>query len=143
REALLRALLYIRMPDGLVDERGFNFLRHTRQDAGRGLTLAAFKKLVREQFFMLLLDERRAVEAIPDMVARDPDLASRNAVNVRRMIDMVGLRTSLAKARLAEIEELMKGKGLSVERGTSDREKRQTDTIRPVRPHAAARSKHN
>jgi len=143
REALLRALLYIRMPDGLVDERGFNFLRHMRQDAGKGLTLAAFKKLVREQFFMLLLDERRAVEAIPDMVARDPDLASRIAVNLRRMIDMVGLRTSLAKARLAEIEELMKGKRQSVETGTSDREKRQTDTIRPVRPHAAARAKHN
>ena len=65
REAVLRALLYIRMPEGVVDERGFNLLRRMREEAGKGLTLAAFKKLVREQFFMLLLDERRAVEAIP------------------------------------------------------------------------------
>ena len=77
REAVLRALLYIRMPDGVVDERGFNFLRRMREEAGQGLTLAAFKKLVREQFFMLLLDERRAVEAIPAMLAKDPELASR------------------------------------------------------------------
>ena len=61
----MRALLYIRMPEGVVDERGFNLLRRMREETGKGLTLAAFKKLVREQFFMLLLDERRAVEAIP------------------------------------------------------------------------------
>ena len=65
REAAIRALLYIRMPEGAVDERGFNLLRRMREEAGRGLTLGEFKRLVREQFFMLLLDERRAVEAIP------------------------------------------------------------------------------
>ena len=69
----MRALLYIRMPEGVVDERGFNLLRRMREEAGRGLTLGEFKQLLREQFFMLLLDERRAVEAIPDMLARDPD----------------------------------------------------------------------
>jgi hypothetical protein len=75
REAVLRALLYIRMPEGLVDERGFNFLRRMREEAAEGLTLSAFKKLLREQFSMLLLDERRAVEAIPAMLGKDPDLA--------------------------------------------------------------------
>ena len=34
REAVLRALLYIRMPEGLVDERGFNLLRRMREEAG-------------------------------------------------------------------------------------------------------------
>src|SRR6516165_5871516 len=43
REALVRALLYIRMPDGAVDERGFNLLRRLREEAGSGLTLSAFK----------------------------------------------------------------------------------------------------
>ena len=65
REAVLRALLYVRMPERLVDERSFNLLRRMREEAGRGLTLAAFKRLVREQFLMLLLDERSAVAAIP------------------------------------------------------------------------------
>ncbi len=53
REAALRALLYIRMPEGAIDERGFNLLRRMREEAGKGLTLVEFKRLVREQFFML------------------------------------------------------------------------------------------
>jgi pimeloyl-ACP methyl ester carboxylesterase len=104
REAVLRALLYVRMPDELVDERGFNLLRRMREETSKGLTLVAFKKLVREQFLMVLLDERRAVEAIPAMLARDPELASRLIDNARRVIDEVGLRSKLAKNRLAEIE---------------------------------------
>jgi hypothetical protein len=71
-----------------------------------GLTLAEFKKLVREQFFMLLLDQRRAVNAIPAMVARDPKSASRMAGILHRVIDAVGLRTELERARLAEVERL-------------------------------------
>ena len=46
REAMIRALLYVRMPDGAVDERGFNLLRRMREETGRGLTLSAFKKVV-------------------------------------------------------------------------------------------------
>ena len=78
REAALRALLYVRQPEGSVDELGFNLLRRMRDEAG-GLTFAEFKELVREQFFMLLLDERRAVNAIPAMLAKDPKSASRMA----------------------------------------------------------------
>jgi pimeloyl-ACP methyl ester carboxylesterase len=103
REAALRALLYVRQPEGAVDERGFNLLRRMRDEAG-GLTLAEFKELVREQFFMLLLDQRRAVNAIPAMLARDPKSASRMAGMLHRVIDAVGLRTELERARLAEVE---------------------------------------
>ena len=44
REAALRALLYIRMPEGVVDERGFNLLRRMREEAGAGLTLARLQE---------------------------------------------------------------------------------------------------
>ena len=87
-----------------VDERGFNLLRRMREEAGEGLHSAAFKKLVREQFLMLLLDERRAVDAIPAMLVRDPDLASHMTSNLHRIIGVVGLRTSQAKARLEEAQ---------------------------------------
>ena len=106
REAAIRALRYVRMPDGVVDERGFNLLRRMRDEAGGGSSLGAFKKLVREQFLMLLLDERRAVEAIPGMLARDPKSASRMAGILHRVIDAVGLRSELGRARLAEVERL-------------------------------------
>jgi pimeloyl-ACP methyl ester carboxylesterase len=112
REAAVRALLYVRMPEGVVDERGFNLLRRMRDEAGGGLSIDAFKKLVREQFFMLLLDEKRAVDAIPAMLARDPKSASRMAGILRRVIDAVGLRSELGRARLAEIERLFESERL-------------------------------
>jgi pimeloyl-ACP methyl ester carboxylesterase len=142
-EALLRALIYVRMPDGVVDERGFNFLRCLREEAGKGLSLTEFKELFRQQFFMLLLDERRAVQAIPDMLARDTDTASRMADNLHRMIDIVGLRTNPAKARLAEIDDLIK---VGKQRGhprLSDGETRAQATVRPGPEHASTPSKHH
>jgi hypothetical protein len=106
REAAIRALLYARMPEGVVDERGFNLLRRMREEAGGGASLDAFKKLVREQFFMLLLDEGRAVNAIPAMLAKDPKSASRMAGILHRVIDAVGLHTELGHMRLAEVDRL-------------------------------------
>ena len=58
REAAIRALLYIRLPEGVADERGFRLLERMREEAGGDLPLAAFKTMVRDQFFTLLLDER-------------------------------------------------------------------------------------
>jgi pimeloyl-ACP methyl ester carboxylesterase len=143
REALIRALLYIRMPDGVADERGFNLLRRMRDEAGRGLTLHAFKKLVRDQFFMLLLEERRAVEAIADMLATDPDLASRMAGNLQRLIDAVGIRSKTAKARLAEIEAIFEGSGQREASRISGREEAHPGTVRAARSHAAKSPKHH
>jgi pimeloyl-ACP methyl ester carboxylesterase len=131
REAVLRALLYIRMPAGVVDERGFNLLRRMREEAGEGLTLAEFKQVLRDQFFTLLLDERRAVEAIPAMLAKEPDNASHQINNLRRMIDVVELRGNVEKARWAEIEKL-------IEDGRR-RDKLHLDPGRSVRAHAARR----
>lgn len=105
-EATLRALLYVRMPEGAVDERGFNFLRRAREDAGEGLPLSEFKQLLREQFFMLLLDERGAIAAIPSMLAKDHELAARMSDRLGKMIEVVGLTSTLSHRRLAEIEEL-------------------------------------
>ena len=110
REAAVRALLYIRMPDGIADERGFQLLQNIREEAGAGLTLAEFKKVVRDQFFSLLLDQRRAVAAIPAMLAKEPDLTPRWAAEFRRLLDVVGTESEVGKARLAEIEALIKEK---------------------------------
>jgi len=65
-----------------------------------------FKKLVREQFLMLLIDERRAVEAIPELLDRDPDLASRYARNLQHIIEVVGIGGSVSKTRLSEMRHV-------------------------------------
>jgi hypothetical protein len=113
-----------------------------REEAGQGLTLSEFKKLVREQFFMLLLDESRAVEAIPAMLDRDPDLAFRAGSNLQRTIDLVGLRSQASKDRLAEIKHLLEdARGRELLRNTA-RAKSNLEPIQAVRAHATKSSKH-
>jgi pimeloyl-ACP methyl ester carboxylesterase len=141
REAAIRALLYVRMPDGVVDERGFNLLRQIRDEAGRGLTLSAFKKVVREQFLMLVLDERRAVEAIPAMLKKDPKLASRMADKLHRVIEAVGLQTKLANARLAEVETLFETREADASR-PREHEEAHLAGVRPVQRQPARSPKH-
>ena len=72
REAGLRGLLYVGSARGMVDERSLEALRSMRrQDADARMTLAVFKMLVREQFFMLLLDREAALAAIPKLLPDD------------------------------------------------------------------------
>jgi pimeloyl-ACP methyl ester carboxylesterase len=143
QEAALRALIYVRMPERSIDERSFNLLRRMREEAGRGLTLAEFKSMLRDQFFMLLLDERRALDAIPAMLAKDPDLADRMKVALRRVVQVVGDGSDQSKARMEEIEKMF----AKVEREQADREPEarsfessDTDRVRPVRPSQVVRS---
>src|SRR6187399_129271 len=72
REAAIRGLLYVGSARGMVDERSLEALRNVRRsDSGARLTLAEFKMLVREQFFMLLLDQEAALAAIPKLLPDD------------------------------------------------------------------------
>ena len=73
REAVVRSLLYIGMARGAVDERGFEIVRRIRRSHSElpKLSLSGFKALVREQFFMLLIDQQAALAAIPAMLPAD------------------------------------------------------------------------
>lgn len=69
REAGIRALLYVGSARGMVDERSLEALRRLRQaNESARMTLTEFKMLVREQFFMLLLDGDAALAAIPKLL---------------------------------------------------------------------------
>jgi hypothetical protein len=74
RECVIRGLLYVGMARGMVDERSVEALRGARaSDAGPRLTLAQFKTMVREQFFMLLLEPEASLAAIPDLLPPNED----------------------------------------------------------------------
>jgi hypothetical protein len=66
-EAVLRALIYIRLPDGAIDERGFRMLKIVRdaRAASDRMSLARFKAVAREQMQLVLLDAERAVTPYP------------------------------------------------------------------------------
>jgi hypothetical protein len=97
------------MPEGSIDERSFTLLRRLREEAGKDMPLRAFKQLLREQFFMLLIDQPAALDAIPAMLEKDPDLAQEMERKLHRVIDTIGLQTDAAKSRLGEIDGLFKG----------------------------------
>ena len=106
REAAVRALIYVRLPENAIDERSFNLLRQMRGHLADRLTLQQCKDLIREQHFMLVLDERDAVAAIPEMLAREPALAAELNVTFRQIIDVVGLTNEVSRKRYAEIERI-------------------------------------
>lgn len=66
-EALTRAVLYVTAAERSIDERCALALNVARRKLMH-LTLAGFKSLVRDQFFVLQLEHERAVEVIASMV---------------------------------------------------------------------------
>ena len=72
-EAVLRALIYVRRPEGGFDERGFRMLkiiRETRKSNER-LSLPQFREMLNEQLQLVLLDEERAIAALPKLLQTD------------------------------------------------------------------------
>jgi hypothetical protein len=58
----------------MVDERSLEALRRARaSDASSRSTLAQFKTMVREQFFMLLLEPEASLAAIPKLLPPSED----------------------------------------------------------------------
>ena len=93
---MVRGLLYVGLARGVADERGLEAIAAgCASDAGSRLTLAEFKALVREQFFMLLIerggsaggDSRIAAAGrrrAPQGLGRPPRGAERSAADLRR-----------------------------------------------------------
>src|SRR5262249_34230962 len=75
REALVRALIYVNLGRGSVDERGFETVRRLRSRYG-DMPLSEFKTLVRDQFAMLLIDEKAALAAVPSLLPVDAAIRS-------------------------------------------------------------------
>jgi pimeloyl-ACP methyl ester carboxylesterase len=106
REAAIRAMLYVRMPESAADERGFEMLRRIGAERDSDMTLEQFKDMVRQQFFMLLIDERRAVETIPILLEGHQDEAPQCLENIRRVVTASGPLGKEAEKRLAEVAQL-------------------------------------
>ena len=106
REAAIRAMLYVNMADGAADERSFAVLRQIRAERGNDLTLGELKALVREQFYMLLVDQDRAIATIPEIIGREPGSMSEILQGLNRIAAAVGPVAGGRAARLARIERL-------------------------------------
>jgi hypothetical protein len=129
REAAIRALLYVGSARGMVDERSVEALRQVRRDhAGPRMTLHDFKMLVREQFFMLLLDREAALAAIPRLLPDDMNQRRAAFTAMREVLSASEDITGERAKRLKQVAELF---GL-------DGEGEWTSNVAPFDPKARA-----
>ena len=104
REAAIRGLLYVGSARGMVDERSLEALRNVRRnDSGPRITLAEFKKLVREQFFMLLLDREGALAAIPKLL---PDNAGARKAAFTAIRDVLSASAAISGETASRLQRV-------------------------------------
>ncbi|KWV60453.1 hypothetical protein AS156_29165 [Bradyrhizobium macuxiense] len=107
REAAIRALLYAGSARGMVDERSLEALRQIRRNVvGKPVTLAEFKTLAREQFFMLLLDREAALAAIPTLLPDNMNERQAAFAAIRDVLSASAEISGEVASRLSRIAEL-------------------------------------
>jgi pimeloyl-ACP methyl ester carboxylesterase len=109
RECMMRAILYVGMARGSVDERGaaaIRRLRATIRAEGPRLTLAEFKALMREQFFMLLIDEEATLGAVPDLLPADAQLRRKAFAALGEILSARGEMVGDVRERFERIAKL-------------------------------------
>ena len=107
QECTIRALIYAGSPRGKVDERGVQTLRHVRlaEDSHR-LTLAQFKAMAREQFFLMLLAPEAALAAIPRLLPPGTEERQKALAAIRQVLSATGDITGEVAERLKRITAL-------------------------------------
>ena len=104
REAGIRVMMYIAQAQGGIDERSFNLIRQLRAQQEHSLSLAAFKKLVREQAMVMVVDPDGAVQAIPELLSHHSATEIEAALEfVTRVAMASGALNSEGKKRLAQV----------------------------------------
>jgi uncharacterized protein DUF3141 len=131
QECVIRGLLYVGLARGTVDERGVEALRRIRLsgEASR-LTLAQFKAMAREQFFLLLLDPEATLAAIPKLLPDDIDDRRKGLAAIRKVLSASREITGEAAERMARVTRLF-------ETNEADGSKTDGDRI-PFAPSAKA-----
>jgi hypothetical protein len=109
-EALLRALVWVRLSVGRADERSFATIRRLREAHGpRTLPLQEFKRIIREQFFMLIVDEAQALATLPRLLPADAAKRAEAFALIRSVVEATGEIPEPEAERLAAVERIFLG----------------------------------
>jgi hypothetical protein len=107
QECTIRGLVYVGMARGFVDERGVAALRRIRltEESSR-LTLAEFKAMAREQFFLLQMEPEAALAAIPKLLPADVAERRKGLAAIRNVLSAAGETSGEAAERLKKVTAL-------------------------------------
>jgi pimeloyl-ACP methyl ester carboxylesterase len=110
-EAAVRALIYVRLPEGKVDERGFAALKQISAElpAAKRIGVARFKEIVKEQYLILLLDMERAITALPKLLPGNRRQCEEALALVRRVLAARGALPEEGRRRLERVEAMFAG----------------------------------
>jgi Protein of unknown function (DUF3141) len=110
-EAAVRALIYVRLPEGKADERGFAALKQISAElpAAKRIGLARFKEIVKEQYLILLLDPERAIATLPKLLPGNRRQCEEALALVRRVLAARGALPDEGRRRLERIEAMFTG----------------------------------
>jgi len=105
-EAAIRAVVYVGLAEGSVDERGFAMLQAIRaaQPVEKRRTMAQFKEALKEQFLIVCLDEERAIQSLPRLLPRNVEERRAAWGIVRRMVAARGALSEEGRRRLNQLE---------------------------------------
>jgi hypothetical protein len=108
-EAVMRALIYIRQPEGSVDERGFAVLKLIRasRPVAKQMSLLRFKEIVKEQFMLVCLDEDRAINALPSLLGSNAKERKAALDILHQVLAARGGLPSEASRRLRRVEAML------------------------------------
>ena len=104
-EALTRAVLYVTAADRMLDQRCALALNAARQHLMR-LSLAAFKVLVRDQFFVLQLEHEQAVDALATLVP-EADARKKLLQHVQAIVSAGDPPSAAERERLARLSQVL------------------------------------
>ncbi len=107
-EAFVRICAYIHKGQPAAEERGFRALKQIHDELHEGAreTLVQFKDAVREQTFLVRLDEERALETLPFLLRDDEHrIATMHAV--RRLENAIGPVDAEHEARIRRVEAIL------------------------------------
>jgi pimeloyl-ACP methyl ester carboxylesterase len=108
REAAIRGILYVRMPERSFDERAFAMLQAIRAmlPTNDRVSVAELKACLKEQYLLVRLDEERAVRAIPKLLPDDAHDRQFALDALHRMVEARGALNEEGKRRLSRVESL-------------------------------------
>jgi len=118
-EAVLRALIYVRRPEGGFDERGYRMMKSIRESrkSNERLSLQRFREMLNEQLQLVVQDEERAIAALPKLLQADESVTAAALEVLRKLVGAAGALDQEGERRLAHVEKLFGAKPTKSRKG--------------------------